>query len=253
MNQTVTQAYIFAVEYAKGVAQEMLLTIQKTSKRMGLITAMVLTVTTPHQISYLLARAPMRWELGPAGLEALAMLAGCFLMPLIVDLLIIALIRICATRGMARDVKKLALVAMALPVGISEYVNVAAAPDLMFRIVFGAIVLVIPVGEGIRAIIKPDFAEIDKYERELATQIVVEATPETQGGRAKLDPEEARRRHLKGLATKERNKLAQMTPAQRRKYRQDQAKAQAAESDEIDQMVREWASGDAPVSPGAPR
>jgi hypothetical protein len=63
------------------------------------------------------------------------------------------------------------------------------------------------MAEGLRAAIRPDFAAIEAMESEVASQIGRTSSP--------LSVEERERRAAKARDTRERNRLARMTPAQR--------------------------------------
>jgi len=175
-NGTTTQAQIFAAEYAKNTAQEMLDTIAATGKKAGRVSRIVLAVSMPHQIGFILGLAPLRWDSLMHALESVTLILGSVLIPVAVDYLILICIQIIAARGMAKSVKKGAIGVMAFPILVSGAVNVLAPAPTVMRVLFGVMVVLIPMAEGLRSFIRPDFAAIEAMETEVAAQVAV--TPE---------------------------------------------------------------------------
>jgi hypothetical protein len=167
-----TQAQLFAAEYAKNTAQEMLDTIKATGKKAGRVSRIVLAVSMPHQIGFILGLAPLRfgWDLRMV-LESLTLILGAVLIPIAVDYLILICIQIIAARGMAKSVKRLAIGVMAFPILVSGAVNVIAPAPLVMRALFGVMVILIPMAEGLRSFIRPDFSAIEQMETEVAAQV----------------------------------------------------------------------------------
>lgn len=228
-----TQAQLFATEYAKNTAQEMLDTIKATGKKAGRVSRIVLAVSMPHQIGFILGLAPLHWELDlRIILESITLILGSVLIPVAVDYLILICIQIIAARGMARKVKTGAIWVMVFPILVSGAVNVLAPAPTIMRVLFGVMVVLIPMAEGLRSFIRPDFSAIEAMENEVAAQVERPAA-----GRKLTDEEKAAR-----AITREWNRYQAMTPSGRAKYRREHGGAPTA--------PRKVASRSIPVSPG---
>lgn len=205
---TQTQAQIFATEYARDTAREMLDTIKAVATKAGRVSRIVLGVSMPHQIGFVLGLAPLHFSADiRACLESITLILGSVLIPVAVDYLILICIQVIAARGMARSVKKGAIWVMAFPILVSGTVNVVAPAPIVMRVLFGVMVVLIPMAEGLRAFIRPDFSAIEKMESEVASQVAKPAR--------KLDPEVAAERARKARVTRESRRLASMTRGQR--------------------------------------
>jgi len=205
VNNIVSQARIIALEYLDGLAVESTTNVKKVGRHVGWITYIVLACTTPHQMSYLVEKSTFSWNTAPHILESISYILICGCLPIAVDLFIVCCIRICATRGMHRGVKKAALILMVFPVVVSGFVNISAAATRWWAVVFAAAVMMIPMGEGLAAYARPDFKEIQKLEDEIIAQVVVEVVDEIQ---SRVDPDTAQRRRAeKAKVTTERRKL----------------------------------------------
>lgn len=204
---TQSQAQIFATEYAKNTAKEMLDTISGVGKKAGRVSRIVLAVSMPHQIAFILGLAPLRWDSLTHILESITLILGAVLIPVAVDYLILICIQVIAARGMAKQVKKGAIYVMAFPILVSGAVNVIAPAPMVMRVLFGVMVVLIPMAEGLRSFIRPDFSAIEAMESEVASQVGKTSKP--------LDPEERERRAAKARATRERNQWERMTRGQK--------------------------------------
>lgn len=206
-----TQAQIFASEYTKDTAREMLDTIRSTGRRAGRVSRIVLGISMPHQIGFVLGLAPLHWAPDiRVILESITLILGAVLIPVAVDYLILICIQVIAARGMARSVKRAAIWMMVFPILVSGTVNVIAPAPTVMRVLFGVMVVLIPMAEGLRSFIRPDFAAIEKMESEVAQQVAKPAR--------KLDPEVAAERARKARITRESNRLARMSRGQRAAY-----------------------------------
>lgn len=174
-----SQAQIFAAAYAKDTAKEMLDTIKATGVKAGRVSRIVLAVSMPHQIGFILGLAPLQWDDPRHILESLTLILGSVLIPVAVDYLILICIQIIAARGMARSVKKAAIAIMTFPILVSGAVNVIAPAPTVMRALFGVMVVLIPMAEGLRSFIRPDFAAIEKMETDVAAQVQPRTTVET--------------------------------------------------------------------------
>lgn len=228
-----TQAQIFAAEYAKNTAQEMLDTIRATAVKAGRVSRIVLAVSMPHQIGFILGLAPLHWTDLRTTLESITLIFGSVLIPVAVDYLILICIQIIAARGMAKPVKKGAIWVMAFPIVVSGAVNVLAPAPLVMRVLFGVMVVLIPMAEGLRAFIRPDFAAIDAMETEVASQVQPSRT---------LTDEQRSRRAAKASITREWNRYQAMTATERRRYREEHGGPPPAPSKVVRRSVQ--------VSPG---
>lgn len=202
-----TQAQIFAAEYAKDTAREMLDTISGVGKKAGRVSKIVLAVSMPHQIAFILGLAPLAFHSLDEWLFSVTLILGSVLIPVAVDYLILICIQVIAARGMARSVKKGAISVMTFPIILSMGVNIIAPAPWLMRTLFGAMVVLIPLAEGLRAFIRPDFAAIEAMESEVASQV---ARP-----RRTMSPEAREQASAKRRATLERKRLASMTRGQR--------------------------------------
>ncbi len=203
-----SQAQIFASEYAKDTAREMLDTIKATGVKAGRVSRIVLGVSMPHQIGFVLGLAPLHWALDlRVCLESITLILGAVLIPVAVDYLILICIQVIAARGMARSVKRAAIFVMAFPILVSGTVNVVAPAPVVMRVLFGVMVVLIPMAEGLRSFIRPDFAAIDAMESEVASQVAKPAR--------KLDPEVAAERARKARLTRESKRRASLSRGQR--------------------------------------
>lgn len=213
MSPTTSQAQIFAAKYAENTAQEMLDTIKATGRKAGWVSRIVLCVSMPHQIGFILGLAPLTWSMDlRVILESITLILGSVLIPVAVDYLILICIQVIAARGMARSVKKGAIGVMAFPIIVSGAVNVLAPAPLVMRILFGVMVALIPMAEGLRSFIRPDFSAIEAMETEVAAQV----SPSTPVGRKLTDEEKAAR-----AVTREWNKYVALSTAGRAKYRRE--------------------------------
>lgn len=233
MSTSTTQAQIFATEYAKNTAQEMLDTIKATGKKAGRVSRIVLAVSMPHQIGFILGLAPLHWALDlRIILESITLILGSVLIPVAVDYLILICIQVIAARGMARKVKTAAIYVMAFPILVSGAVNVLAPAPTIMRVLFGVMVVLIPMAEGLRSFIRPDFSAIEAMEVEVASQVERPAA-----GRKLTEEEKASR-----AVTREWNRYQAMSSAARAKYRREHGGAPTA--------PRKITGRTSPVSPG---
>lgn len=235
MSNTQTQAQLFAAEYAKDTAKEMLHTIKAVGVKAGRVTRIVLAVSMPHQIGFILGLAPLRWDGIEHMLASVTLILGAVLIPVAVDYLILICIQVLAARGMARQVKRFALWLMAFPVLVSGTVNVVAPAPLLIRVLFGVAVVLIPMAEGLRSIIRPDFRAISDMETDVTRQVEQVIEP-----RRLTDEEKAQR-----AITREWNRYSRMSSREKARYRMEHGGAPVA--------PRRVAKSSAPQSPGFAR
>jgi len=209
MNSTnQSQAQIFATEYAKNTANGMLDAVRKIGRRAGTITKIALGVSMPHQIGYILALAwpHMTWGTVTGWLESITMILLAVAVPIATDLLILNCVETIGAAAAARGSKNRAFCIILIPVAASGTVNFLAPAPLLIKVLAAFIVTMIPMGESLK-FIRPDFAKIERMESEVASQVAKPARV--------LDPEVAAERAAKAAITREANRLAKLTPAQR--------------------------------------
>jgi hypothetical protein len=173
VEQSTTQARLFAAEYAKNTASQVLETINQSAKRAGWVTMIALTVSMPHQIGFILGLAPLSWTNINTSLESATLILGAVGIPVAVDLLILICIQGLATRAIANRVKRATMMVMLFPIGVSGTVNFMAPAPLLIKLLFVVAVVLIPLAEGRRAAFLggPDFSKVEKMETEITGQL----------------------------------------------------------------------------------
>lgn len=245
MAANTTQAQIFATEYAKDTAREMLDTIKGTKTKANRVTRIALAISMPHQIGFILGLAPLRWGTLREILESATLILGACLIPVAVDYLILICIQVLSARGAATASKKLAFWGMLFPIGVSGTVNVLAPAPALIRVLFGVAVVLIPLAEGIRAMTRPDFAKIERMETEIAGQVTAIIEDEV------ATPTRARRITPQEKAARKRAGYDKMTPAQKRAWSKAY-KPRTPKAPDAVSLIEEYAN-DAPVSPAVVR
>lgn len=239
MSTSTTQAQLFATEYAKDTAREMLDTIKGTKAKAERVTRIALAVSMPHQIGFILGLAPLKWGSLREILESATLILGSVLIPVAVDYLILICIQVLSARGAANVSKRLAFWGMLFPIGVSGTVNVLAPAPALIRVLFGVAVVLIPLAEGIRAMTRPDFAKIERMETEIAGQVsAVEEAVEARPARTPTEQLKAARR---------RAGYDKMTTAEKARWTKGYKPRAPKAPDAVD-LIEEYAN-DAPVSP----
>jgi hypothetical protein len=215
----VSQAALFAREYAKNAARNMLDTIAEISGNSARITKIAMGVSMPHQIGYILALAipHLVWDLSkPAGvLESITMVLLAVGVPIATDLLILNCIKIVGAIAASAGSKKLAMSIMLLPVAASGAVNVLAPAPALLRFLAGFIVTVIPMSEALRAFTRPDFAKIERMEMEVESQLtrtVADATAPVEVTVTIDTPDHRQLNKQRMLSAQKARELAQASP-----------------------------------------
>lgn len=169
----ISQAAIFAVEYAKDAAQEMLDAIKQIANRNTRITQIALGVSMPHQVAFLFASVTpfLHWDSPAAWAESIGMLLLALLVPVGTDLYILNQITTIAARAAARGSKIYALITMIIPVGVSGAVNYMAPGPAITKWLALWIVTLIPLAEAGRAFLRPDFVKIEQMENGATEQL----------------------------------------------------------------------------------
>ena len=171
MSHAQTQASIFAKEWSTETASELLTGIKRNAKDAEKVTMIALGVSMPHQFGYILSKAPLHWANLMDWVESATLLIGAVGIPVAVDYLILICVRTLVARGAATVSKVVAFIAMLFPVTISATVNFIAPAPTIVRLLFGLVVILVPIAQGVRAMNRPDFRKIEAIEVDLATQV----------------------------------------------------------------------------------
>lgn len=203
---TTTQAQLFATEYAKNAAKNMLDVIRAIGKRAGRITKIALGVSMPHQIGYILALAVphMSWATVSGALESITMILLAIGVPIATDLLILNCIETIGAAAASRGSKTRAFALMFIPVTASGTVNFLAPAPMLIKVLAAFIVTMVPMAESLR-FIRPDFAKIERMETTIASQLAPAAAVVDDVLKAKRS-ESAR----KAAATRAKNRAAKV-------------------------------------------
>jgi len=169
----VSQAAIFATEFAKNAAKNMLDTIQSIARNSSRITLIALGVSMPHQIGYILALSTpyFKWNSPSAIAESITLILLSFGVPIATDLFILNCIKTVGATAAAQSSKIYALCAMLAPVGVSGYVNFMAPGPVLIKYLAAWCVTLIPLTEAGRAFLRADFVKIEKMETDAIEQL----------------------------------------------------------------------------------
>ena len=179
-----TLAQQFAAEHARNVVPGMLRTIRNARWASNAILLGALGCSYAHQAVFL-----DRLGAGPFG----------YVLPLIFDTAMVAMLQVFKTVGMAADAKRAAGVVFVLVALASAIINAAAPGSLGLRALFAFVVAVVIGVEWVSGKIRPDFTAIVARE--------TEAVAVTRGNR-KLDPQVAKARAAKAAMTRRANMAA---------------------------------------------
>lgn len=190
------QAQLFATEWAKDAAHEMLDVLKRINKRGARITKLVLAASMPHQISYILALVIpwMDWSTVPGILESVGMCVVAFAVPVATDLLILSCVEMVGAKAASSKSRRLAFFEMLVPILASGYVNFDAPGPPLVKYLAGYLVVLVPLSQALRFVV-PDFGKIDKME----TEVVASVAPEEPKAPEKKGPSK-REKALKILA-----------------------------------------------------
>jgi len=214
----VSQAALFATEFAKNAAQNMLDTIASISRNSGRITMVALGVSMPHQIGYILALSTpyFKWNSPSAIAESITLILLAFGVPIATDLFILNCIKTVGATAAAQSSKIYALSAMLAPVGVSGYVNFMAPGPVLIKYLAAWCVTLIPLTEAGRAFLRADFVKIEKMETDVIEQLthtVSKATARTEGAgdsEEAVDMRQLNKQRL--LAAEKARELAMQAP-----------------------------------------
>ena len=185
MNSTKTPGQKFAEQYGSKAVEEMLSAI-KCAKRLGLaITLLVMVASFQHQFHFL-------------GHAAKADPFSAAIIPLAMDMFILLCVKVLSAAGMAAPAKKMALILLVFPVGVSATINFLGSATLVLGFAFIAVVLLIAGAEILKSLIKPDFKAI------LAEESNVQVAREVGAKRSKVEQDAI---NEKARLTRERNRV----------------------------------------------
>jgi hypothetical protein len=185
MNSTKTPGQKFAEQYGSKAVEEMLSAI-KWAKRLGLaITLLVMVASFQHQFHFL-------------GHAAKADPFSAAIIPLAMDMFILLCVKVLSAAGMAAPAKKMALILLVFPVGVSATINFLGSATLVLGFAFIAVVLLIAGAEILKSLIKPDFKAI------LAEESNVQVAREVGAKRSKVEQDAI---NEKARLTRERNRV----------------------------------------------
>jgi hypothetical protein len=226
--QSLTQQ--FAAKYAAKAVPGMLNAIRNVKWAVRVVFGAGIAISYGHQAHYLT-------NLPDVGLFGWGI-------PGVFDVGMLAAMVVTQTVGMAEAAKSRARKVLVALVSASVAVNMLAAHTWPVRFVFAAVVALVAAMEWMAAPIAPDFQAMEQVEAAVAA-------PTAAAGR-KMDPAVAAERAAKAAVTKEKNRLARMTPAQKReetKRRRAAEREVAAIEAELAEMQAGVVPANAPVSP----
>lgn len=214
----ISQAKLFSSQYAAGAAVEMLGDIKRNKRDAEKVTKLVLSVTTPHQIGFLLLLAwpHISWAT-PWGIASMVtMLAMAVLGPVAVDYLTLICIRNVTSKGLKTSSLVWSGGMMMMPVAFSAWINFAAPAPMEFKILAAFLVTLIPGSQIVRAMgSRPDFAKLARGEQEILDQVATKQEPLAPG---RLSDEERERRNQTRLFN---DYTDRWDTARRKKYRDE--------------------------------
>lgn len=212
----------FNAEYRANLVPTILKTIKRVKQANQAIVLLAMAISYTHQAHFLHALGA-----GPFG----------YAVPIAFDLLIYVTIKVTQTPGLIAAAKRAALTLLIPAVLVSATVNAVAHGHPLLRVLYAIVVAEIAAAEWLASKIKPDFSAIE--------QAAAEAAPAPTG--RKLDPAVAAERAEKARITRERNRLAKLSPAQKAAL----TRKANREADELERMAAGYVPANAPVSPAA--
>ncbi len=174
-----TQAQQFAASYAASLAAEMLRTIKWVRRAATAIMVIAMAISYTHQAHYLEslgADIPAAWTI-PGALDCLTFIC----------------VKVLGTRAVVATARRTSGFVLVFPVVVSGAINFIAPGALLVKLVFVAVVLLIPAAEVVASRIKPDFGAMDAMERAISPATVDEAEKERRSAVARKGAETRRR------------------------------------------------------------
>lgn len=156
-----TQAQLFAAEYAKNLARQMLRTIKLVRLAANAIMVIAMVVSYAHQAHYLEGLGAQRF--------------AAWSIPGALDCLTFICVKVLSTAAVVKVARIVAGAVLIFPVSVSSTVNFIAPGATVVKWVYVATVLLIPAAELVAGRIKPDFAAMDAMERNVAPPAIPQA------------------------------------------------------------------------------
>jgi signal transduction histidine kinase len=210
----------FNAQYRANLVPQILKTIRRVKQANQAIVLLAMGISYTHQAHFLhgLGAGPFAYAV-----------------PVAFDLLIYVAIKVTQTPGLVAAARRAAITLLVPSVLVSATVNAVADGHLLLRVLYAVVVAEIAAAEWLASKIRPDFTAIE--------QVAAAAAPAPTG--RKLDPAVAAERAEKARLTRERNRLARLSPQQKAALTR-QANRRA---DELDRMAAGYVPANAPVSP----
>lgn len=179
------QARDFAEKHASDSSSRMRATINKTIKRASVLTGIVLGVSMPHQITFLVSLCADWLHFGTwrQWSESIGMIMIAAAVPVVADLLIVSCIEQISTAAASMATKWRALGVLLLPLGVSGYVNFAAPGPPLIKLLAAFLVSCILSSEILK-FAKPDFQKFGRFITDTLAQVTSSnAEPERRRAR----------------------------------------------------------------------
>jgi len=174
-----TQAQQFAAKYAASIAAEMLRTIKWVRRAATLIMVIAMGISYTHQAHYLAS----------LGADRIA----AWTIPGALDCLTFICVKVLGTRAVVEAARRTSGYVLAFPVVVSGVINFVAPGALLVKVVFVAVVLLIPAAEVVASRIKPDFEAMDTMERAIVPVAADPVVRERRSAAARKGAETRRR------------------------------------------------------------
>jgi hypothetical protein len=164
-----TQVQVLVTEIVKGMAKEMLHSIDKVRKIASWLVIGVMTVSFSHQAEYVYGlfspdpHSPQLWQYIQQGVAIIAAVVG----PLVFDGLTLVCVMAISTKGLVKRARTMGLWILIMPVGMSGYINVESSGTAKLAIFYVLIVACIPATELIKSAMDPDYQAMDAIERKV--------------------------------------------------------------------------------------
>ena len=173
----VSQARIFQERFAADAGENMRKTILRTIRRATILTVIALSVSMPHQMSYLVSKVGPHlhfegWQI----VDSVGMIMVAVSIPVLSDLLIINAIEQISSPAASFASKLRAMGALVVPLGVSGFVNFAASGPMTIKVLAAHIVFYVVISEILK-FVKPDWRKIDKIEHENLVEVNVPDEP----------------------------------------------------------------------------
>jgi hypothetical protein len=164
-----TEAQLYRGRKAKGAADRMETSVDRIEGRSGRITKVALIVSTPHQMSFLLAAVIpfLHWHTPQAVIESVGMLMIALSAPILADWTILNCVETIAAPAVGRKSKIRAFVFLTFCAAVSGSVNFLAPAPLLVKGLAAFVVSAILMAEGLRDIIV-DFGKVEEIEQAIA-------------------------------------------------------------------------------------